>query len=135
MLGDKLGEEQGRITTRRVLPGQDYRYVQMEISFETQGTILGVAGQNIGTYTVWERIPGQMYGEGRGIFMTADGEGAIWNGHGVGHMTADGIAFASSVAVQTNSTKLAALNNCLMLVEHHASNDGSAHSVLYEWKA
>ena len=135
MLGDKLGEEHGRITMRRVLPGQDYRYVQMEISIETEVTVLGVQGQNIGTYTVWERIPGQMYGEGQGIIMTADGEGAIWNGHGIGHPTADGIAFAGSVAVQTNSTKLARLNECLMVVEHHANNDGSAHSELYEWKA
>jgi hypothetical protein len=135
MLGDKLGEEHGRVTTRRILPGEDFRYIQMEISFETEVTVLGVQGQNIGTYKVWERIPGQMYAEGQGIIMTADGEGAIWNGHGVGHMTEQGVAFAASVAIQTNSTKLQRLNECLMLVEHHADNDGGAHSELYEWKA
>src|SRR5262245_9612356 len=132
MLGDKLGEEHGRVTTRRVLPGGDYRYVQLEISFETEVQILGIAGQNMGTYTVWERIPGQMYAEGQGIIMTADGEGAIWKGHGIGRMSGEGISFAASVAIQTNSTKLQRLNECLMLVEHRTSMDGSADSDLYE---
>ena len=43
MLGEKIGEEQGRVTTRRVLEGDDYRYIKMEITFETQATLFGVA--------------------------------------------------------------------------------------------
>jgi hypothetical protein len=38
MLGEKLGEEHGKVTGRRVLPGDDYRYIKMEITFETQAT-------------------------------------------------------------------------------------------------
>ncbi len=137
MLGDKLGEEQGKVTTRRVLEGDDYRYIKMEITFEAQGTILGVEGSNMGTYTVYERVPGQLYGEGRGIFMTKDGDGAIWNGHGIGTPTGDGmgIKFAASIAYQTSSSKLARLNNVLGIVEHTAEGDGSVHSVIWEWKA
>jgi hypothetical protein len=105
MLGDKLGDEHGKVTVRRILPGDDYCYVKMEINFEAQVTILGVQGMDTGTYTIFERIPGQLYGEGRGIILTADGEGAIWNGHGVGRMTADGSVFAFSVAYQTDSQK------------------------------
>ena len=42
MLGEKLGELTGRTTGVRILPGDDYRYVKMEVSIEEQGSILGV---------------------------------------------------------------------------------------------
>ena len=92
---------------------------------------------NIGTYQVFERIPGQLYGEGQGMLRTQDGEGAIWNGHGVGTPTPDGgVKFAASVAFQAGPTgRLARLNNVLVLVEHTAGGDGSAKSTLTEWKA
>ena len=135
MLGEKLGEEEGRVTTRRVLPSGDPKYLRMEISFETSGTILGKQGQNIGTYEIFERVPGQIYGEGQGIIMFSDGNSAIWNGHGVGRGTADGgVAFAASITFQA-SEGLSRLNEMLVLVEHHAHGDGRAHSTLYEWTA
>ncbi len=135
MLGDKLGEEHGKVTSRRALPGDDPRYQKMEVTYESEATLLGLQGMNLGTYTVFERIPGQLYGEGQGMLMTADG-GAIWNGHGVGHMTEDGgMAFAASVTFQTNSPKLQKLNSVLVLVEHQADMQGNAKSTFYEWKA
>jgi hypothetical protein len=138
MLGEKIGEEHGKVTTRRVLPGEDPRYVKLEITIETEVTILGQKGGNIGTYSVYERVPGQIYGEGQGVIMLQSGESAIWNGHGVGTPTEDGmgIKIAASVAFQAGgSGKLAALNNVLVVVEHTAAGDGSAHSNLFEWKA
>jgi hypothetical protein len=136
MLGEKLGEEQGKVTTRRVLPGDDYRYIKMEISFETQATILGLQGMNMGTYTVFERVPGQAYGEGRGIFMATSGQSAIWNGHGIGTFAEDGrMNFAASVAFQAGSDELQRLNGVLVVVEHHTDMEGNASSTLYEWKA
>ena len=70
MLGEQIAEESGRVTGRRILPGDDYRYVKMEISFESTLTVLGMRGMNMGTYTVYERVPGQIYAEGQGIAMT-----------------------------------------------------------------
>jgi hypothetical protein len=137
MLGEKIGEERGKVTTRRVLEGDDYRYVKMEVCFEASLTILGLKGADMGTYTVFERIPGQLYGEGRGIVITDSGESAIWNGHGVGVATGKGLGmkFAASVAFQAPATgKLARLNNVLVLVEHVVKADGSARSTLHEWK-
>ena len=136
MLGNKIGGETGRVTGRRIIKGDDYRFVKMEITFETQATILGHQGMQMGTYTIFERVPGQLYGEGQGIFMTADGDGAIWNGHGIGRMTGDGVgaAFAASVAFQ-GSGKLTDLNGMLVLVEHTTDAEGNAKSTLYEWKA
>lgn len=135
MLGEKIGEEQGKVTGRRVLPGdEDVRWVTMEISFETQATILGQAGMNAGTYTIVERGPGQIYGKGQGIFMMQDGQAAIWNGHGVARMDDQGgIHFAASVAFQTTSEKLAKLNGILVLVEHHTDMQNNARSDLFEW--
>jgi hypothetical protein len=135
MLGNKIGEETGRVTGRRVLAGDDPRYVKMEISFEANATILGHEGQDIGTYTIFERVPGQMYGEGQGIFMSADGESAIWNGSGVGHSTEDGtIMFAAAVSFQA-SEKLSSLNAVLGMVEHSLDMEGNAKSTIHEWKA
>jgi hypothetical protein len=137
MLGNKIGEERGKVTARRVLPGDDPRYVKMEINFEAQATILGAEAMSIGTYVIFERIPGQIYGEGQGIMMTKDGESAIWNGHGIGTPTADGgVKFAASIAFQAGATgKLASLAKCLVVVEHTAGGDGTTSSTLYEWKA
>jgi hypothetical protein len=136
MLGDTVGSETGQVTSRRILPGDDYRYVKMEITFESECELLGQQGQNIGTYTIWERVPGQIYGEGQGIFMTAGGESAIWNGHGVGQGSADGsIAIAASVAFQAGAGALEGLNNMLVVVEHHAHGNGHIHSTLYAWTA
>jgi hypothetical protein len=135
MLGEKIGEEKGKVTSRRVLPGGDHRYVKMEINFETEGTIYGVQGMNMGTYEVFERIPGQIYGEGRGIFMSMDGQGAIWNGHGIGVGREDGsISFAASVAFQAGEGALSRLNGLLVLVEHRTDMQGNAASTLHEWK-
>ena len=136
MLGEKIGEETGKITGRRILEGDDYRYVKIETSFETQATILGMQGVNMGTFTIFERIPGQVYAEGRGIFMTMDGQGGIWNGHGVGRMSDDGkMAVAASIAFQTDSDKLSKLNGMLVLVEHTSDFEGNAHSTLFAWTA
>jgi len=136
MLGNKIGEESGRVTGRRVLEGDDYRFVKMEVTFETACTLYAIAGANMGTYVVFERVPGQLYGEGRGIFMGSNGESAIWNGHGVGRPTGEGmgIAIAASVAFQA-SGGLSQLNGVLAVVEHTTDNDGNAKSDLYEWKA
>jgi hypothetical protein len=135
VLGEKIGEEKGKVTARRVLPG-DGRYVKLEISFETEANILGVNAMNVGTYEVYERVPGQLYGEGQGVVMTADGEGAIWNGGGVGHVGSDGtMTFAAAISFQTNSTKLERLNKVLVVVEHSTDMAGNARSALYEWTA
>ena len=136
MLGDKIGSERGKVTGRRVLPGDDMRFVKVEVSFESEIEIGGVQGQNMGTYVMVERGPGQMYAEGQGIVGTADGGGIIWNGHGVGQMSDDGtIRVAASIAMQTTSENLAHLNHQLIVVEHHAHPDGSLHSDLFGWTA
>ena len=137
MLGEKLGEEEGRVTSRRVLKGDAAgSYMRVEISFEAQGTLLGVQYMNLGTYEIIGRGPGQMYGEGQGIIQGTNGEEGIWNGHGVGEDAGNGVLkFAASIAFQTNTPTLTRLNGMLVLVEHSINMmDNSAKSTLYEWK-
>ena len=71
------------------------------------------------------------------MIRVESGESAIWNGHGIGTPTGNGMGmkFAASVAFQAQANgKLARLNNVLVLVEHVAEADGSARSILHEWK-
>jgi hypothetical protein len=137
VLGEKLGEEQGKVTSRRVLKGDEAgSYMKVEISFESQGTLLGVQYMNIGTYYILERGPGQMYGEGQGIVQGMGGENGIWNGHGVGQDAGNGVfKFGSSIACQTTTAAWAKLNGMLVVVEHSLNMmDNSMSSTLYEWK-
>lgn len=137
MLGEKIGEEKGRVTGRRILPGDsDNRFVKMEVSMETEVTLLGQPGRNIGTYTIVGRGPGQVYGEGQGMFLGADGETAIWNGHGVARLEQSGaMHIAASVAFQATSEKLVKLNGMLVVAEHHSDMENNVSSVLFEWSA
>ncbi len=137
MLGEKIGELTGRVTGTRMLPGGDYRYVKMEVSLQQSGKVCGVDAVDIGTYTVFERVPGQLYGEGQGITQTTEGEGAIWNGHGVGKMAGKGMAMSVrySIAYQAGSTgKLGGLNNVLVIGEHEVDEAGNTKTTFWEWK-
>ena len=64
MLGEKVWEGTGQTTGTRVLPGDDFRYVKLEITIEGPGKLLGIDASNMGTFTAFERVAGQMYAEG-----------------------------------------------------------------------
>ena len=136
MLGNKINEERGKTMGMRMLPGDDYRYLKMEITFQAQGTTYGVQTFNMGTYTVFERIPGQLYGEGQGILGSASGDSAIWKGHGVGRMTGKGMgtSFRYSLAFQAGKGTLEKLNGILVVGEHEVDENGNVHNQSWEWK-
>ncbi len=136
MIGDKLGEHTGKVTGTRFLPGADGKHVVMEISFQAAGKMLGVETTDMGTYTVYERIPGQLYGKGQGFIGTKDGEGIIWEGMGVGQMTGKGmgVRYRAAVTYQTSSKKLARLNNVVGMIEHETDEAGNVKSAYWEWK-
>lgn len=137
MLGNKVWEGTGRTTGNRVLPGDDFRYVKLEISFEGMGKVFGTDASNMGTLTIFERVPGQMYAQGQGILMTTDGQSAIWNGQGVGHPTGDGMAvsFRYGVTFQADpGGPLAGLNGCFFVGEYEAAANGSWTDAVWEWK-
>jgi hypothetical protein len=108
----------------------------MELTIQTKGALCGQKGTDVGTYVAYERVPGQVYGEGQGIFMSDDGHGVIWNGFGVGTPTGKGMGmrWAATVTYQTNSEKLARLNNLVGMVEHETDAQGNAKIRVWEWK-
>lgn len=137
MLGDKLWEGAGGTLGTRVLPGDDFRYVKLELTIEGRGRLLGMEAGNTGTFTAFERVSGQMYAQGQGILTTSDGASAIWNGHGVGRPTGDGmgIALRYAVAVQADPAgPLAALNGALMVGEFESAADGSWTDSGWAWQ-
>jgi len=61
--------------------------VQMEISFQGSGTMLGEEISNIGTYEQMVRVEGVLYGEGDVLWITHEGESVYWRGFGVDRPT------------------------------------------------
>src|ERR1700745_4307822 len=118
MLGKELGGEIGQVTGIRVL-SVGASGPEMEISFQASGTILGVHGNDMGTYIAVTRPDGTLYGEGRGAIMTENGEVATWKGQGVGKFLGRGtaVAWRGAVYYQTASKKLAHLNEIAAVYE------------------
>jgi hypothetical protein len=135
MLGEKIGEFTGKSALPRVLPGDDPRYVKLEITFQDTGKLLGQDAMQNGTYTVFERLPGQIYGNGQGTIMTMAGDSLIWNGFGVGQPTGSGmgVRYLFAVTVQA-SEKLARLNSVVIVGEHEVDDEGNTKTTMWEWK-
>ena len=107
MLGDKIGETSGKITSQRVLPnlGGDPK---METSFQANGSILGTNVKETGTY---------------------------WTGHGVGTMKKDGTAsYRGAVYYQTSPPRWARLNKVALVFEYEVDAEGNTRSEFWEWK-
>jgi hypothetical protein len=134
MLGEQLAEEIGEITGTRVLPSDGPPKV--EVSFTTNGTLLGVHATNMGTYIAVTRPDGTLFGEGQGVTMTEDGGMVSWKGQGVGRFTGQGsaVAWRGAVYFETPSPKLARLNSVVGIFEFATDAGGKAESKLYEWK-
>jgi len=91
MLGEKIGEMAGKITSQRVLSIEGGS-PKMESSFQQNGSVLGTNVKETGTYWTVVRPDGTLYGEGHGAMMTKDGKMGTWTGHGVGTTNKDGSA-------------------------------------------
>jgi hypothetical protein len=134
MLGDKIGEMSGKISSQRVLSIADGR-LKMETSMQGNGTLLGAKVKEIGTYITVFLADGTQHGEGRGVMMTADGEIATWTGHGVGKANKDGTAsYRGSLIFQTMPGQLSRLNNIAVVFEYTVDAHGDTHSDYWEWK-
>lgn len=134
MLGEKIGEEKGKITGRRVLRNDDLTF-RIETSQQGSGQILGVKYNVIATYSSVMRNSGTMYGEGQAMMMLEGGESATWVGQGVGTMKKDGgFSFRGAVYIETSSKKWASLNSVATLYEYEVDAEGNFSSTTWEWK-
>ena len=133
MLGQELGGSTGKRTGRRVL-SVDGGFT-VEVSFEANGTMLGVQCKEIGTYTSTSRPDGTLFGEGQGVLITPEGEVVTWKGSGVGVLSGGGSAnYRGAVYYSTASAKLASLNKIAGVFEFEGDADGNTRSRIWEWK-
>ncbi len=134
MLGDKLGEETGKVTVRRVLPSQGAGPM-METSFQAEGSILGVGHRTTGTYTSTLRPDGSLIGSGQGVVMNVEGGAASWVGQGVGVIGKDGsVRYRGAIFYQTAFPKWARLNSVAATFEYNVDAQGNTKAQMWEWK-
>ena len=133
MLGDKLGEETGKVTVGRVLPCQGAGPT-VETSFQAEGSILGVGHRTTGTYTSTMRLDGSLIGSGQGIVMNVEGGAASWVGQGVGTIGKDGsVKYRGAIFYQTAFPKWARLNGVAAMFEYDVDSQGNTKAQMWEW--
>lgn len=134
MQGEKIGEESGKVISRRALPNPDGR-PKMETSAQTDLTLLGVKATNTVTYWSVVRPDGTLYGEGQGIVMSKEGDLATWVGQGVGVINKDGsVSYRGAVYYQTSSPKWLRLNSVASIFEYEVDTEGNTRAQIWEWK-
>lgn len=135
MLGEMIGQEQGRITSVRVLPSTGPAPLT-EVSFQSTGNLVGVETSEFGTYVSTLMPNGMFNGSGQGVIMTPDGETATWTGTGVGKPTGKGFAasWRGTLFFQTTSSRLAGLGKMATVFEYEIDENGNTSAKLWEWK-
>ena len=134
MLGEKVGETQGKVTGRRVLPS-DGGGPKVEVSFAEAGKILGLDVNVLVTYSSQMQPDGSLYGEGQGVAMASNGEGASFVGTGSGRFTeTGGTSFRGALYFQSSGATLSRLNGAAVVFENETAADDSTKTGLWEWK-
>ena len=132
MLGDQIAEETGKITGFRVL---DSAVIKAEVSLQTHGKILGSDYQGRMTYVSTMQAGGFLYGEGHGVYITADGGTAAWIGQGTGKMKPGGGAiYRGAVHFMQATGKLAKLAGTVGVFEYETDASDNTKSKMCEWK-
>ncbi len=132
MLGDQIGEETGKVTGFRVL---DAAGPKVEIAIRTQGKALGNDYQGRTTYWSKMQAGGFLYGEGQGMYMTADGSMAAWIGQGTGRLNpGGGASYRGAIHFLSATGKLAKLAGTVAVFEHSTDANDNVTSKFWEWK-
>jgi hypothetical protein len=132
MLGAQIAEGRGKRTSRRIIA--TLPTLQIEASVEETGTLLGVQGMSIITYTASPKPDGSIGGEGDGVFMSPQGEAATWKAIGVGKFGADGsLHYTGSLSFNSTTPKLMALNGVSGVFQFDIDPQGNTHSTIWEF--
>jgi len=135
VIGEKIGEESGRVVGNRVL-SVDPPGPKVESSVQQTGKLLGHETTTWITYWSVPKGENLLEGEGQGVIMTADGEMATFVGKGVGHLTGKGagVSFRGALFYKTDSKALAHLNGTCGAFEFEVDESGNTHVKVWEWK-
>jgi hypothetical protein len=116
MLGEKIGEMSGKVSSQRVLLVAGGG-LKMETSFQASGSLLGTNVKETGTYWTIVRPDRTQYGEGQGVMMLKDGKMATWTGHGAGTTKKDGTAsYRGAIYFQTMPPRWSRLNKIAVAI-------------------
>lgn len=134
MLGERIGEDTGKVTSQRVLPPTNGAPV-METSFAASGSLLGVSTTENATYVATLRPDGTLFGDGQGVTMGKGGEAATWCGQGVGRVKPGGaVSYRGAIYYQTASPAWQQLNGIALVFEYEVDAQGNTRGQLWEWK-
>ena len=135
MLGEILYEEKGKTTGVRVL-SSDGGEVTVEVTLQAQGRIQGMEETSIWTYWSKTRSDGTIYGEGKGVLMTKDGDVVNLTGSGATRARgSDGsVHYRGAIYFQTTSQKLSKLNGCTGIHEYDVDAEGNTVARIWEWR-
>jgi hypothetical protein len=132
MLGELLYEASGKRTARRVVSTEP---LEVEVSFEGAGKVLGMDSMEIGTYQSLLRDDGTIYGEGEGVVMTLEGDRMTWKGAGAGKFGDRGaVSYRGAIFYTTASAKLARFNGIAAVFEFETDENGNTRVKVWEWK-
>ena len=133
MLGQQIGEETGKVMTRRVLSVDGG--AKVEVSLQSTGKLLGVATRSTITYWASIRPDGSLYGEAQGLVVGTGSERATFKAQGVGKLLDGGaVSYRGAQYFYSDSPKLSRLNSIAIVFEYEADAEGKTKSTMWEWK-
>jgi len=133
MLGEQIGEEAGKVTSRRVLSIDGG--AKVEVSLQTTGKLLGVETRATVTYWATVRPDGSLYGEAQGLITGKGNERATFRAQGAGKLLDGGaVSYRGASYYYSDSSKLSRLNTVAVVWEYEADADGNTKNKMWEWK-
>lgn len=135
MLGEMIGESEGKTISMRVLPsrGNEPAY---EVTEEFKGNLLGIKISDMTTYKYVIKEGGIMYGNGQGVTLTKEGDVLTYTISGVGGFKNKGpaVSFRGALYYRTSSPKFSRLNGIAVIFEYEADENGNSYAKQWEWK-
>ena len=135
MLGEMIYEEKGKTTGVRVLSSEGDDVI-VEIALQTEGTIRGVAEKSLWTYWSKTRADGTLYGEGKGVMTTENGDVIHLTGSGAARSVGkDGsIQYRGSIYFHKAPERFSRLNGTMGVFEYDVDPKGNTVTKIWEWK-
>ena len=133
MLGELIGENQGKISSQRVI---DVRGPTMETSIIASGRLGSVRVTETLTYMANTSSKGILHGVGSGIITTLEGDLATYTGEGIGRYDASSVLnWRGAIFFATSSEgKLGFINNLVGVFEAQVDGQGNFTDKIWEWK-
>ena len=135
MLAEVLYEETGKATTTRVL-SSDATGIDIEVTLQTKGQILGVEQNSTWTYNSKTRPDGSIQGTGTGFMTTKNGDVIAMDGSAAskGAKPDGSVDYRGIIYFQTTSEEFAQLNGMAGVFEYNVDSEGNATTKVWEWR-